>query len=122
LVVGGGECNLGTVGDPTAAASTFLNIGGHRVPIYVVAIAPPADSVAQLKAIATNSGGQYFEITPAMIDSALNSPVRTACASTPVQPCSVAPAVTATSKLVTVPEMVKAVNTAIQHAFASSTD
>jgi hypothetical protein len=119
LVVGGGEGNttafansdLGTI------ANDFTNQAGHKVPIYVIAIAPPASDVDALKAIATNSKGQYFEITKAQIDAALASPMAAACAATPVQPCATAPTGT-----VVVPEMVKAVSLAIQHAFASSTD
>ena len=48
-----------------------------------------------LQAIATNSGGQYFEITKAMIDAMP--------AGTPV------------------PEVVRAVNIAVQHAFVAQT-
>ena len=43
--------------------SAFLNVGGRRVPVYVIAIAPPTADVASLQAIASNTGGQYFEIT-----------------------------------------------------------
>jgi hypothetical protein len=94
LVVGGGE---GTINpqDLAAKASTFLNVGGRRVPIYVVALVPPASEVASLQAVAANSGGQYFEITKAMVDE-----------TTPGQP---------------VAEMVRAVNTAVEHAFVPST-
>ena len=66
------------------------------MPIYVVALAPAAADVAALQAVATNSGGQYFEITKAMID-----------ATTAGEP---------------VPEVVRAVNIAVQHAFVPSTD
>ena len=41
------------------------------MPLYVIAIAPPASDVAALRAVATKSGGQYFEITKAQIDAAL---------------------------------------------------
>ena len=97
LVVGGGEGPLSN-GNPAAAATAFKTIGSpaRRVPIYVIAIAPLDGSSAQLQAIATNSGGQYFEITKAMIDA--------------VSPGS------------PVPEFVRAVNTAVQHTFASFTD
>ncbi|MEW5984471.1 MAG: PilC/PilY family type IV pilus protein [Acidobacteriota bacterium] len=95
LVVGGGEGNT-AAGDPAATASTFLNVSGHRVPVYVIAIAPPDASRNQLSAIATNSGGGYFEITKAMIEATpLGSPVA---------------------------EVVRAANAAVQHAFASRTD
>ena len=74
----------------------FLSISSRRVPIYVIAIAPRAADVAQLTSIATNSGGQYFEITKAMIDAAP--------AGTPV------------------PELVKAANIAISHGFMDYVD
>ena len=68
LVVGGGEGNTVTGANPATKASQFLSISSRRVPIYVIAIAPKSSEVAQLTAIATNSGGQYFEITKTMID------------------------------------------------------
>ena len=68
LVVGGGQGNTVVGANPATKASQFLSISSRRVPIYVIAIAPKAAEVAQLTAIATNSGGQYFEITKAMID------------------------------------------------------
>jgi len=46
LVVGGGEGTTVAGADPAARAATFLNISGRRVPIYVIAIAPPVASVA----------------------------------------------------------------------------
>jgi hypothetical protein len=98
LVVGGGEGNTVTAANPATKASQFLAFSNpttppatRRVPIYVIAIAPPAGDVTQLTAIATNSGGQYFQITKAMIDA---TP-----AGTPV------------------PEMVRATNIAISHGF-----
>jgi len=43
LVTGGGEgTNHARGGLPSARAATFLNVGGRRVPIYVIAIAPEA--------------------------------------------------------------------------------
>ncbi len=95
LIVGGGEGNT-TSEDPAAKASQFLSIAGRRVPIYVVALAPPADDVVQLRAIASNSGGQYFEITANMIN--------------------------AVSADAVVPDVVRAVNTAVQNAFALPSD
>ena len=98
LVVGGGQGNTTVApGNPAVKASQFLafpvpgSSPAHtrRVPIYVIAIAPPAADVAQLTSIATNSGGQYFEITKQMID---DTP-----AGTPV------------------PELVRATNIAISH-------
>lgn len=113
MIAGGGE---GTTGGATNAslatvASTFLNISGRRVPIYVIAIAPPVTDVAGLRAVATTSGGRYFEITKAQIDVALTSPVQRQQSG-----------VTAPDGTVVVPEMVKAVNLAVQHAFAASVD
>ncbi|PYR55861.1 MAG: hypothetical protein DMF91_23330, partial [Acidobacteria bacterium] len=124
LVVGGGEGNTAghTNADLGTIASDFTNQAGHKVPIYVIAIAPAAGDVDALKAIATNSKGQYFEITKAQIDAALASPMAATCAATPVQPCATGPTPTSTSATVVVPELVKAVTIAIQHAFASSTD
>jgi hypothetical protein len=96
LVVGGGEGTTASSQNPAGKASQFLNVSGHRVPIYVVALAPPSAHVPQLQSIAANSGGRYFEITKAMIDA-------------------VAPGVP-------VPELTRAVNLAVQHVFASQTD
>lgn len=96
LVVGGGEGTT-TAEDAVAKAGQFLAIGAdHRVPIYVIAIAPPASDVAVLQGIAAASGGQYVEITAAMVT-----------ATPPGQP---------------VPEFVRAVNLAVQHAFAAQAD
>ena len=109
LVVGGAEgSGTAATNDPTATATQFLNVGGRRVPVYVVAIAPPAADVAQLQAIATNSGGQYFEISKTMIDSAYAS----WAAGVPSGNLAGQPTGT-----IVVPEIVKAVNTAVQHAF-----
>jgi hypothetical protein len=100
LVVGGTKGNTSPIGSTLAVrASQFLafpvpsSAPAHtrRVPIYVIAIAPPAADVVELTAVATNSGGQYFEITKAMIDA---TP-----AGTPV------------------PELVRATNIAISHSF-----
>jgi hypothetical protein len=95
LVVGGGEGTTAASLDPAGKASQFLSVGGRRVPIYVVALAPAPAAVPQLQAIAANGGGQYFEITKSMIDAA--------------------PAGTA------VPDAVRAINVAIQHAYADLT-
>ena len=107
LVVGGGE-GLGSAKNPAVTAAQMLNVGGRRVPVYVVAIAPAAGDVAQLNAIATNSGGQYFEITEAMIDAAYNSWF----AGVPSGYLAGQP-----SGTVVVPEIVKAINAAVQHSF-----
>jgi hypothetical protein len=109
LIVGGGEgSGTSATNDPAATASQFLNVSGRRVPVYVVAIAPAAAETAQLRTIATNSGGQYFEITKEMIDSAYTS----WAAGVPSGYLAGQPAGT-----IVVPEIVKAVNTAVQHAF-----
>jgi Tfp pilus tip-associated adhesin PilY1 len=65
------------------------------VPIYVVALFPEASEVASLQAIAANSGGQYYEITQAMVD--------------------------ATTAGGPVPEIVRAINSAVQHGYVPST-
>jgi hypothetical protein len=114
LIVGGGEGN--TTGGATnatlgTAATTFQSISSRRVPIYVIAIMPPTSDVSALKAIAANSGGQYFEITKDQIAAALASPLQIATAG-----------VTAPAGTVIVPEVVAAINTAVQHTFAASTD
>jgi hypothetical protein len=98
LITGGGEGTGGHVPSASSIASTFLTVSpGRRVPIYVIAIAPPATAVAELQAIAANSGGRYFEITKAQIDLAA-------------------------ANYVAVPEMVSAITAAVQHAFAQPTD
>jgi hypothetical protein len=99
LVVGGGEGNSDSGANPENTATAFKSFSAspnRRVPIYVIAIAPPSSDVSELQAIAANSGGQYFEITKAMIDQ-----------TTAGQP---------------VPELVRAANTAIQHAFVDFAD
>jgi hypothetical protein len=100
LVVGGGEGTT-TAENPAVKALNFLNVNstGRRVPIHVIAIAPisVADRV-QLRAIASNSGGQYTEITPDKVD------VTNAGLARPV------------------PEVVNAVNFAISHTFADEGD
>ena len=130
LIVGGGEGNTSsgfTNASLEAAAANFLDFSGRRVPLYVIAIAPPASDVTALRAVATKSGGQYFEITKAQIDAALVSPAQIAWSSSGATagtavtvPLGTAPA--APSGTVIVPEMVKAINIAIQHAFAASRD
>jgi len=96
LVTGGEEGNSAPGNDPSTRAATFLNVNGRRVPIYVIAIVPRAADVAELQEIAANSGGGYYEITKEMIEAV--------------------PAGT------TVPEVVRATNAAIQHAFALPAD
>jgi hypothetical protein len=114
LIVGGGEGNTTgavTNADLATVAATYRSISSRRVPIYVIAIMPPVSDVAGLKAVAAESGGQYFEITKAQIDAALLSPLQIATAG-----------VTAPAGTVIVPEVVKAINAAVQHTFAASTD
>jgi hypothetical protein len=96
LVVGGGEGTTVAGADPAVRAATFLNVNGRRVPIYVIAIAPPPASVAALQAIARNSGGGYYEITKSMIEAV-----------PPGMP---------------VPDVARAANAAVQHAFAAQAD
>ena len=94
LVVGGNEGDT-TAEDPAAKASQFLNIGAnHRVPIHVIAVGPIGDTT-QLRQIAANSGGAFTAITTAMI--------------------------TATPAGQPVPEFVRAVNFAVQHAYTEQT-
>ena len=114
LIVGGGEGNTNggaTNTDLATVAATYRSISSRRVPIYVIALAPPTSDVAGLKAVAAQSGGQYFEITKAQIDAAVASPLQIATAG-----------VTAPAGTIVVPEVVNAINTAVQHVFASSTD
>jgi hypothetical protein len=114
LIVGGGEGNTSgfTNASLATAANGFLNISGRRVPVYVIAIAPPAADVAGLQAVATTTGGRYFEITKAQIDAALASPAQIAMGNGGTAPIG----------SVVVPEVVQAINSAIQHAFASAAD
>jgi hypothetical protein len=97
LIVGGAEGQSAPGADPVSRAAQFLtNLSGRRAPIYVIGVAPPAGDAAQLRAIAAGSGGQYFEVTKAMIDAVpAGSPV---------------------------PEFVRAVNTAVQHTVAAFGD
>ena len=101
LIAGGAEGTINPANLKSKAA-TFVNISGRRVPIYVVALFPTAAEATSLREIATESGGQYFEITGTMINTAL------------------AEATTA-SPFPAVAEVVRAVNTAVQHAFVTST-
>ncbi|HSP90166.1 MAG TPA: hypothetical protein VLN08_04635, partial [Vicinamibacterales bacterium] len=96
LIAGGGEGTTVAGADPALRAATFLAVNGRRVPIYVIAVAPPVASVPTLQAIARNSGGGYFEITQSMID--------------------------AVPLGMTVPEVTRAANAAVQHAFAAQAD
>jgi hypothetical protein len=104
LILGGPE---GSTASPamTAAdrAKEFLKLGpsaDRRVPIYVIALWPQLTDAerTELQNIAANSGGYYKEITKAMVDAA--SPSATQA----------------------VPEIVRTINLAVQHAFALPTD
>ena len=97
LVVGGSRGGSSS-GDPAAIAATFNNVAAnHRVPVHVIAIAPPAGTdETQLQNIATNSGGRYTKITAAMVD--------------------------ATKAGDPVPEVVHALNKAVQHGFSAQGD
>ena len=108
LITGGGEGTSSGAADPVAEASALLRgIAGRRVPIVVVAIAPPLDAVAQLTALATESGGQYLQVTRAQIDAALKSPAQGSVA---------------VPGTVVVPELVHAINLGVQTAFERFTD
>jgi hypothetical protein len=98
LITGGGEGNSVTPGTAASAVATaFRTISSRRVPIYVIALAPAASAVAELQAIAANSGGQYFEVSKAEIDAA-------AAARVPV------------------PKVVRAIDLAVQHGMANPSD
>jgi biotin carboxyl carrier protein len=101
LVAGGGEGSVNPQNLKTKAA-TFLNVGGRRVPIYVIALFPSADEAATLRDIATESGGQYFEVTSAMVNAAMNE-------------------ATAAAPYPAVNTAVRGINTAVQHAFIEAT-
>jgi hypothetical protein len=108
LITGGGEGTSSGAADPVAEARVLLRgIAGRRVPIVVVAIAPPIDAVAQLTALATESGGQYLQVTRAQIDAALKSPAQDSVA---------------VPGTVVVPELVNAINLGVQTAFERFTD
>jgi hypothetical protein len=123
LVVGGGEGTTGGVSNSTlgTTAGGFLSVAsGRRVPVYVIALAPPSADVASLRAIATTSGGQYFEITKDQINAVVcQSGASPSCVPSPNQTPGTGSALAGT---VIVPEVVKAINIAIQHAFANSSD
>jgi len=98
IIVGGGEGNSATPSATAAAvASTFTSISSRRVPIYVIAIAPPSGDISALMSIATNSGGRYFQVDKSEIDAAT-------AAGHPA------------------PTVVRAMNAAVQHGFANPSD
>ena len=98
LVTGGGEGNTDAGANPVDRASKFLlNLLGRRVPIFVVAIAPAtAAERTELQSVALESGGAYTEITEEMIERALDAGT-------------------------SVPELVAAINFAVQKTFVDPT-
>jgi hypothetical protein len=64
-----GDAAYSAAHNAATTASSFASVSGggvtRRVPIVVVAVKPAAADVASLQAIATNSGGQYFNATTA---------------------------------------------------------
>jgi hypothetical protein len=99
LVVGGAEGTFGSAPASSAAtlATGFKSISSRRVPIYVIAIAPPTGDVSALQSIATNSGGQFFQVTQSEIDTA---------AAVGLPP----------------PTLVRGIETAVQHGMANPAD
>ena len=97
LITGGGEGTGGHSPTAEAIAATFTTMSGRRVPVYVIAIAPPAAALPELQAIAAASGGQFFHVTQDEIDAA--------AAAGQVAPTAV-----------------RGINTAVQHAFAEPED
>ncbi|MBI2220806.1 MAG: hypothetical protein HYU53_06320 [Acidobacteria bacterium] len=72
LVTGGkdsGNSSYLSSHDISATASSFRSVSGggvtRPVPIYVVAVKPAAAEETDLRTVATNSGGQYFNVTDA---------------------------------------------------------
>jgi hypothetical protein len=65
----GGSASYMSHGSISALAGTFASVpagtGTRRVPIVVIGLAPAAADEAELQAIATASGGQYFRATNA---------------------------------------------------------
>lgn len=65
-----------------SAATSFMSVSGsgvsnRRVPIYVVAISPRAVDEPELDAIATNSGGRYFNVSDRIgVTRAINAAVQ----------------------------------------------
>jgi len=103
MFVGGAE---GTTATPAMTASVrakeFLTLGtaNRRVPIYVIALWPQVTDAQrkELQDIAANSGGYYQEITKAMVTAAAPAADRP------------------------VPEVVRTINLAVQHAFTAPSD
>ena len=104
LIVGGGEGNTNGGANPATTASTFLNVGSRRVPIYVDRHCAALRRRGPAPGHRHQQRRQYFEVTKAMIDAAIASPK---------QPANLAPP----TGTVVVPEMVNALNFAVQDAF-----
>jgi hypothetical protein len=67
--------------DPVATAASFASVSGggatRRVPIVVIGVKPSASDEAELRSIATASGGAYFKATsPAEVTRAVNYAVQ----------------------------------------------
>ena len=103
LVTGGGEATGGHDPGASAVAARLRNVSGRRVPLYVLAVAPPSASTAELQAIAAAGGGQYSVVDQGEIDAAYDAAL-----------------VSGTDG--TVPAAAAAFETAIQHALADATD
>ncbi len=103
LIAGGGEATRGHSPSAAVRASSFRNIEGEQVPIFVLGIAPPANAVTELREVAEQSGGQYFEVSGADIEAAFASAAATGVAG------------------LAAPSAVRAINTAVQTAVARST-
>jgi hypothetical protein len=99
LIAGGGEGTGRSPDDASALAATFTGIGGRRVPVYVLGILPKDDERAALRAVARASGGEYFEVRAEDLESTAS-----------------------TGYLEAVPVAVRAIATAVQHAFALPSD
>lgn len=95
MVVGGGEPALSLTAILTLVTQLLSLILGHRVPIHVIALAPSTDT-SFLQTLTDLTGGRYTEVTKAQIDVTV-----------PGQP---------------VPELVNALNWAIQHSLLPPAD
>jgi outer membrane protein assembly factor BamB len=99
LIAGGGEGSGRSADEAPTIAATFRALAGRRVPVYVLAIMPDAEARRQLQAIAAAGGGRYFEVDAAALETTA-----------------------ATGYLEAVPVAVRAIDTAVQHAFAWPAD
>jgi hypothetical protein len=99
LIAGGGEGTGRSPDDAAALAATFTALGGRRVPVHVLAILPSDEERVELRAIARASGGEYVEVRAEDVESTA-----------------------ATGYLEAVPAAVRAIDAAVQHAFALPSD